>query len=104
MERIDSRLNMKRVDLQRLRLALLVDLNRAYPTKLDVASLIAIHDHRGRRQLSRELHYLTEIGFLNSRNRKRWRITALGSDFLLGLAEAKGVMDPTMLGGDIGED
>jgi hypothetical protein len=48
------------------------------------------------------LYYLTEIGFLYSRRDKHWRITALGRDFLLGLVEAKGVMDTIMLG-DIGE-
>lgn len=64
--------------------------------------LSALHEEQGKRFISRELFYLTEIGFLHSRHDKHWRITALGRDFLFGLIEAKGVMDPVMLG-DIGE-
>lgn len=99
---VDPRLDMTRVQLQRLRLALLVDLNRVYPKTLDLAAFSALHDGGGRKSISRELFYLTEIGFLHSRHDKTWRITALGRDFLLGLVEAKGVMDPVILG-DIGE-
>ena len=93
---------MMRVQLQRLRLVLLVDLNRVYPDHLDIPSLMALHDNRGSRSISKELHYLSEIGFLHSRHGKKWRITALGRDFLLGLVEARGVMNPVM-DGDIGE-
>lgn len=102
MNRVDARFDMMRVQLQRLRLALLVDLNRVYPEHLDVPSLVALHDDRGSRSISRELHYLAEVGFLRSRHGKKWRITALGRDFLLGLVEARGVMDPVMVG-DVGE-
>jgi len=102
VKHVDARLDMTRIDLQRLRLALLVDLNCIYPKTLDVAAMSALHEGRGRRSISRELFYLTEIGFLHSRHDKHWRITALGRDFLLGLVEAKGVMEPVMLG-DIGE-
>ena len=102
MKHIDARFDMRRIDLQRFRLALLVDLNRTYPKTLDIAALSSLHDGRGQRSISRELYYLTEIGFLHSRRDKHWRITALGRDFLLGLVEAKGVMDPVMLG-EIGE-
>ena len=102
MKHVDARLDMRRIDLQRFRLALLVDLNRIYPKTFDIAALSALHDERSHRSVSRELYYLTEIGFLHSRRDKHWRITALGRDFLLGLVEAKGVMDTIMLG-DIGE-
>jgi hypothetical protein len=93
---------MQRIHLQRFRLALLVDLNRIYPKTIDIAAISALHEEQGKKFISRELFYLTEIGFLHSRHDKHWRITALGRDFLLGLIEAKGVMDPVMLG-DIGE-
>lgn len=47
VKHIDARLDMTRIDLQRLRLALLVDLNRIYPKTLDVAAISALHEGRG---------------------------------------------------------
>ena len=98
----DPQLDMKRINLQRFRLALLVDLNRVYPEMLDATSMAARHEDRGQRTILRELFYLTEIGFLHSSQEQQWRITALGRDFLLGLVEAKGILSPLLLG-DIGE-
>jgi hypothetical protein len=93
---------MIKVQLQTLRLKLIVALNQAYPAKLDLATLQALLEHVGQRRIIRELSYLSEIGFLHSRRSKRWRITALGRDFLLGLVDAKGVGEPVGYG-DIGE-
>jgi hypothetical protein len=98
----ETLLVMMRVQLQTLRLKLLVALNQAYPEKLDIATLQAFHEHEGKRRIVRELYYLSEIGFLHTRGRERWRITALGRDFLLGLVDAKGVRE-TVGFGDIGE-
>ena len=67
----DPQLDMKRVNLQRFRPALLVDLNRVYPETLDVPSMAALHEDRGRRIILRELFYLTEIGFLHSSQEER---------------------------------
>ena len=93
---------MVRVELQRLRSGLLVHLNRCYPHHMDLPYIHAHENEHGSKRLRRELEYLVELGFVKAAKRKRWRITALGRDFLLGLVEAKGLMEPAILG-DIGE-
>jgi hypothetical protein len=93
---------MVRVELQRLRSGLLVHLNRCYPHHMDLPQIHTHENEHGSKRLRRELEYLVELGFVKAAKRNRWRITALGRDFLLGLVEANGLMEPTLLP-DIGE-
>ncbi|ADV82423.1 hypothetical protein [Terriglobus saanensis] len=93
----NQRMMLEVVHLQRLRAALLVDLNRAYPKRLDSPSLAALNSEHGQRRIVRELCYLKELRFVSVKQGKRWRIAALGRDFLLGLVEANGIMQPSML-------
>jgi DNA-binding GntR family transcriptional regulator len=69
---------------------------------MDLPQIHAHENEHGSNRLRRELEYLAELGFVKAAKGKRWRITALGRDFLLGLVEAQGVMEPAMLS-DIGE-
>jgi hypothetical protein len=100
------KLVMIQVHLQTLRRRLLVVLNKAYPEKLDIVTIQEIlhtyHEDEGQIKIARELFYLSEIGFVHSRHKKRWQVSALGRDFLLGLVGAKGVGEPVGYG-DIGE-
>ncbi len=102
-EVLNQRLIMDTVHLQRLRAGMLVDLNRCYPRLLDTESLLALDSERDHRSILRELCYLRELGLVSRKKNQRWRITASGRDFLLGLVKADGIMSPNLLD-SIGED
>jgi len=99
----NQRLIMDTVHLQRLRAGVLVDLNRSYPHLLDIESLLALDSERNHRTVLRELWYLHDLGLVSRKKNQRWRITASGRDFLLGLVKADGIMSPSLLN-SIGED
>ncbi len=94
----NTSLTITRVQLQRIRTEILVLLNKRYPRYLKASDLHAITRlDCGRQTILREIQYLDEIGFVKTKPNDRVRIRALGRDFLLGIIEAKGLLNPAML-------
>lgn len=87
---------LARIALQTLRTRILINLDRAYPNRLDAASLHALEsDSPGTRVITRELHYLAEKGFVSITKGDGGSIgtaiTSKGRDFVMGEFEETGI-------------
>jgi DNA-binding PadR family transcriptional regulator len=87
---------MERVMLQNLRIRILISLDKRYPYQLEDAVLRLLKPEPiSLAKIRRELHYLSEKGFVSLKEKKSGpihaKITAKGRDLVMGESEEIGI-------------